>query len=264
MAHNHAGHDHSAHNLEVMSPPWVSMFRSTMLQETSTDEVAAGELPPYPFTLATVSTTIQNDPLTSTSQKRVLPHARICMLRGFAGSATSGILVTTTDKRMLKYAQLSDYDNDGVFEACFWFAKSKSQYRMSGASRLIVQKEGELFVVDPTAGSEEPASEDYAKEFNNVWDNLSTSMKLSFIKPPPGTEFTQESIDQMDKVSQLTDDHHAGKEISQEVISEGKKNFVLVLLLPEFVDYVNVQGVGQRVVFSLAGKYEWIFHQVCP
>ncbi|KAK9448544.1 pyridoxamine 5'-phosphate oxidase-domain-containing protein [Limtongia smithiae] len=243
MAHNHA-----PHGLSHVVPPWVASFKSHL--------PASGV---SPFTLATISTTTPPRPL-----------ARTCMFRGFAFTPNSGILVVTTDRRMPKYAQLASATHAGVFEACFYFAEKAVQYRLSGAAKLVARSpaSGGLVLVDPARGGiEEPAAPEFVREYDAAWAALSPQMQLSFLKPPPGAALTQDSADALDEVARLTQEAAAaGREavLSPEHATAAQENFVLMLLIPSLVDFVDLEGVGTRIAFTQASQYEWSFSEVCP
>ncbi|KAK9381970.1 pyridoxamine 5'-phosphate oxidase-domain-containing protein [Kockiozyma suomiensis] len=274
MAHLHShGRDPlvdtaAQHNLENVQPPWVSMFknflRSAAPKQGSSNGTDSDSLPSYPFILSTVSVNEYTDDATGETTSYVRPHARTCMFRGFAFGTNSGILNVTTDKRMAKFSQLTRPSTHGAFEACFYFEGDLVQFRISGACKLVYLIADEVYLSDPEKGTEESAQESIKDEFYKAWDALSPGMKLSFCKPPPGAEFNQEHFEVLQKIEKITEEVHSGKDIPEEYVSEGQHNFVLILCGPELVDFVNVSGIGQRILFSRAGEYVWTFQEICP
>ncbi|KAJ8102878.1 pyridoxamine 5'-phosphate oxidase-domain-containing protein [Lipomyces tetrasporus] len=264
-------HSHAPHNLETIIPPWVSMFRSafptaTVGPETLTStQLSSQNLPSYPFTLSTVSLTDYTDDTTAERKTLIRPHARTCMFRGFAISANSGILSVTTDKRMPKFAQLSSTKTPGIFEACFYFPQNNKQFRFAGRSKLVYLSSSQQVILhDAAEGKVEAASSEVEAEFYKAWDSLSPMMRLSFCKPSPGSELTMERWEVLENIEKATDETKAGAPVAPELLEEGKQNFVLILLGPETVDYVDVEGIGQRILFTRANEYEWEFHEICP
>ncbi|KAK9240334.1 pyridoxamine 5'-phosphate oxidase-domain-containing protein [Lipomyces kononenkoae] len=262
---------HALHNLETIIPPWVSMFRSAFPSAAAAPEALASarrssqDLPSYPFTLTTVSVTEYVDDTTAELKTLIRPHGRTCMFRGFAFSPNSGILSVTTDKRMPKFGQLSSNKTSGVFEACFYFAQENKQFRFSGTSKLVyLTTEKEVVIHDAALDEVAAASSEVQAEFDRAWNSLSPMMRLSFCKPNPGAELTAERWQVLEKIEKLTDEAKAGAGVAAELLDEGKQNFVLILLGPETVDYVDVEGVGRRILFSRANEYEWVFHEICP
>lgn len=80
------------------------------------------------------------------------PRVRTCVYRGFLfNNSKNNVLTFTTDKRMMKYQEL---ENDCGFEACFYFAKSKKQFRFSGVAKII-NNEIRPQIILPMDGSEE-------------------------------------------------------------------------------------------------------------
>ncbi|KAK7203885.1 pyridoxamine 5'-phosphate oxidase-domain-containing protein [Myxozyma melibiosi] len=265
------------HNLETVIAPWVSTFksflRSAAAKHNGQSSTAAldgpvdesNPAPSYPFTLSTVSVSEFTDERTGETKSFVRPHARTCMFRGFAFTPNSGILTVTTDKRMAKFDQIVRPLTHGAFEACFYFENDLVQFRIAGSCKLaFLNHSGEVYLSDPAKGTEEPADDSVASEFYKSWTVLSPAMKLSFCKPPPGAEFSQEHFEQLEKVEKATNNVRNGEEIPEEFMAEGKKNFVLIMCSPELVDFTNVSGIGQRILFERAGEYVWTFKEICP
>ncbi|KAK9390495.1 pyridoxamine 5'-phosphate oxidase-domain-containing protein [Lipomyces mesembrius] len=274
MPHSHSEsipHSHAPHNLETIIPPWVSIFVSAFPTAASGPEpltstqLSSESLPSYPFTLSTVSITEYVDNITAEHKTLIRPHGRTCMFRGFAFSPNSGILSVTTDKRMPKFGQLSSNKTVGTFEACFYFAHNDKQFRFAGTSKLVyLTSEQQVILYDAAEDKVEAASNEIEAEFYKAWNSLSPMMRLSFCKPDPGTELTVERWKVLEIIEKATHEAKAGAEVAADLLDEGKRNFVLILLGPETVDYVDVEGIGQRILFTRANEYEWEFHEICP
>ncbi|KAK9455506.1 pyridoxamine 5'-phosphate oxidase-domain-containing protein [Dipodascopsis uninucleata] len=235
----------AAHNLDVMPPLWLSFFNRSATAE-SQSQGDTNRIGSYPFTLATVDET-------------GFPRARTCMFRGFLGNNNSGLLKVTTDRRMAKMDQLT---NKPVFEACFYFPASMTQFRFSGTVRMLYldRSTNKVMLEDRTSTVMEPlqeASNELAEAFNSSWEELSPAMKLSFCKPAPGRQLTDETAELLDTIEQKTSPN-------ADDIKEGQSNFVLLILNPSEVDYVNVKGVGQRLKFVNTEEYVWTFEQFAP
>ncbi|KAK9475749.1 pyridoxamine 5'-phosphate oxidase-domain-containing protein [Lipomyces japonicus] len=282
---SHHSHSHSnrpgysaphEHNLEKIPPPWVSAFRQSYPNKPASGN---DNLKPTSFTLSTVSVLNYTHPINGEKKIVYRPHARIVMFRGFAFSPNSGILTVTTDRRMPKFEQLASKTTEGTFEGCFYFPEKFHQFRISGTSKLVYLKAPEyngeqvpnldlanakVVVYDAQTETETDADHGVIDEFNKAWDALSPGMKLTFTKPPPGSEFTPEAFEQLEKVEEKTQKVLGGEELDLKLIQEGRSNFVLILLIPEVVDFVDVTGAGRRVLFTRRSEYEWIFHEVCP
>lgn len=99
--------------------PWVPTFNSSVQAEL----VASNNTPPFvSFQFATCD-------------DQGYPHNRTLVFRGFLfDDKSNNILTFTTDKRMSKYQELINNDK---FEAVFYFAKLKKQFRFRGRARII-------------------------------------------------------------------------------------------------------------------------------
>lgn len=99
---------------------WVPTFRQCIESELSLTESS----PPFTsFQFATID------------RQTGYPKNRTLVYRGFLfGDKTSNVLTFTTDKRMSKYRELLE---DDKFEAVFYFARTKKQFRFRGRARLL-------------------------------------------------------------------------------------------------------------------------------
>lgn len=71
----------------------------------------------------------------ATCDEHGYPHNRTLVFRGFLfDDKSNNVLTFTTDKRMSKYQELQNNDK---FEAVFYFAKLKRQFRFRGRARII-------------------------------------------------------------------------------------------------------------------------------
>ncbi|KAK9473954.1 uncharacterized protein V1510DRAFT_413153 [Dipodascopsis tothii] len=190
------------------------------------------------------------------------------MFRGFAVSQSSGVLTMTTDRRMPKHAQLLSPSSGGAYEACFYFHDQQKQFRFSGTVKVLALADAAaaartVVLADPVK-ADEPASAELEELFFKAWNELTTAMKLSFAKPPPGAKLSDESVTVLDHVEQLTAAAAAGKDLDPVQLKAGLANFAVVLLGVEEVDYVDVTGVGRRIRFLKPSEYEWTLEEVNP
>ncbi|KAK9462504.1 pyridoxamine 5'-phosphate oxidase-domain-containing protein [Lipomyces oligophaga] len=258
MSHSHhSGFDSAPHGLDTVSAPWVGEFKQFLPK----DDKAATL-----FSFSTISVK-EVDGHDGNKKTIIAPHVRTCAFRGFAFGENSGILKVTTDKRMDKFEQIRSEKTNGVFEACFYFTTPDKivQYRLSGRCKMAYQDEnGEIVFDNPEDGTVQQATAEIADAFKASWENLSPGMQLSFAKPPPGSEFTEEHADLLDEIEKLSDSVKQGGEIPEQVSKQALQNFVTMFLMPDRVDYVDVRGVGQRIVFEQDGPYMWRFNRICP
>jgi pyridoxamine 5'-phosphate oxidase len=86
------------------------------------NELEAGETPVIIFNFSNVDS-------------NNYPSTRSCILRGFLfGEERTNVLTFTTDKRSTKYKDLL---NNPRFDACFYFKKTRKQYRFKGTVKMI-------------------------------------------------------------------------------------------------------------------------------
>ncbi|KAG7807868.1 hypothetical protein KL921_004163 [Ogataea angusta] len=98
--------------------PWNAAFTSAVASELETE-------PFIPFSFSNVG-------------EHGIPHTRTCVFRGFLFNDTkTNVLLFTCDKRSAKFKDLIKNSN---FEACFYFHKSRKQFRFSGAVRVITNE----------------------------------------------------------------------------------------------------------------------------
>lgn len=99
-----------------------------------------------------------------------------------------------------------------------------------------------------------PTHEEYEYELTRQWESLSKSAKISFRKPAPKSPMTKETIKMLDSINRGVD---GKKEV------DGFKNFVVVGLFVESVDYYNLED-EKRYIFD-KDKYDmWKEYEVCP
>ncbi|MBF7072905.1 pyridoxamine 5'-phosphate oxidase [Glaciecola sp. MH2013] len=172
------------------------------------------------------------------------PSNRTMVFRGFANGTDN--LLSVTDKRSKK---ISDWTNDRFsnkqYEICWYFAKTREQYRIAG----------ELTLVDKSVTEVE-----YQKLLEQSWANLSENAQSSFFAEAPGTPFaeTKPSQDnQRNDVRTASIDSKTDKNISEKTERFISDNFVLVIFRPYEVDYLNLRETPHlRVSSALSDNWE--------
>jgi hypothetical protein len=205
------------------------------------------------------------------------PNVRTCIFRGFLfDDKKTNILTFTTDVRMEKFEHLL---KNPKFEACFWFPNSNVQFRLSGNARCVTlgnisttnAEIGDYPLVSPNVIEQyssntdlshmlpqephKPSAEEWEQELTNKWVNLSTKLKSSFRKPEPGSKVTPEKQKLLDSISRGVDGSNE---------EDGKKNYALVLLLVDKVDYVDLNGHQARYIYERYDEDQWSEEEVCP
>lgn len=247
--------------MQLMAP-WVPSFVQAVSRQLETS-------PFVTFSFATVDST-------------GAPKVRTCIYRGFLfDDKKTNILTFTTDVRMEKWEHV---DHNSKFEACFWFPQSNVQFRLSGhATGLrfdgldsVNEKLGDYPLVSPQFikqysshtdldaiahqqingnGPQRPTVAEWEQELESKWTSLSTKLKSSFRKPEPGSKITEEKQKLLDSISRGVDGSHE---------EDGKKNFSLVMLLVDKVDFVDLNGHQSRYLYERYDKDQWSEDDVCP
>ena len=159
-----------------------------------------------------------------------LPANRTVVFRGFREELNQ--LKFITDSRSDKIAQISAKP---WAEACWYFSKSREQFRLAGKLTLVTAQ-----VLEPTLQSARRA----------LWQNLSASARLQFAWPHPGTTRNKEPK------------AFAPPQPSEQ---EPLPNFCLLLLAPEKVDHLELRGEPQnRCLYLLKEDRTWSTNPINP
>lgn len=166
----------------------------------------------------------------------------------------SSVLTFATDKRMSKYKELLHNDK---CEAVFYFSRIKKQFRLRARARVIDEQNPPLDLINVLNQEEETErqiSTDITQELNRQWSNLSKSLKKSFKKPPPKLVMSDEN-------AKLISSIHRG--VDGKNIDYGLKNFALVGLFIDYVDYYDLEK-DKRFIYQLDENHQWFEQEVCP
>ncbi|GAB4228376.1 MAG: hypothetical protein Kow0049_09340 [Stanieria sp.] len=159
-----------------------------------------------------------------------LPANRTVVFRGFLEG--TNYLQIITDSRSAKIAQIQ-YQSEA--EICWYFTKSREQFRIFGTLLLITAKE-------------QDDSLRLARQI--AWQKLSSPARLQFAWPNPG---------QIREKNQEAFLPHAPSEL------EPLGNFCLLLLKPKKVDHLELKGDPQnRCWYILSKDQTWITKSVNP
>ncbi|KGT64829.1 hypothetical protein MEM_05258 [Candida albicans L26] len=220
--------------------PWVAPFDESVKAELS---VTKNDPPFTSFQLATI------DSETGYPQNRTLVY------RGWLfDNKDSSVLTFATDKRMSKYKELLHNDK---CEAVFYFSRIKKQFRLRARARVIDEQNPPLDLINVLNQEEETErqiSTDITQELNRQWSNLSKSLKKSFKKPPPKSVMSDEN-------AKLISSIHRG--VDGKNIDYGLKNFALVGLFIDYVDYYDLEK-DKRFIYQLDENHQWFEQEVCP
>ena len=193
-----------------MLPPWRSPLASAIHRNRSK---------PYSryFQLATV--TPEGD-----------PRNRTVVFRGFMDEQSSSLKIIT-DVRSAKIPQIG-YQSTG--EICWYFTKTREQFRILGSLRSVKAKDEDLGLL---------------KERKQTWHNLSDAARSQFAWADPGQPAADKSA----------------FEVESPDPNVPLDNFCLLLFIPQKVDHLQLRSdPQQRCLYSLQTDSTWSIQQVNP
>ena len=157
------------------------------------------------------------------------PANRTVVFRGFASD--SDRLQMVTDTRSQKVDQIG---NLGWSEICWYFPKTREQFRLNGS----------LILVRP----DEP--EDEAQERRSqIWQSLSDNARSQFGWPHPGTPRSE----------------HSSFEVQPLDPKSPPDTFCILMLEPVWVDHLELRGDPQdRTVYERNALDSWSVQSVHP
>lgn len=159
-----------------------------------------------------------------------LPRNRTVVFRGFLDYSNQIKIITD-----LRSEKISHIHQQPWGEICWYFSKTREQFRLSGKLNLI------------TVNDHNP---DWQKELQITWKNLSDAARLQFIWPHPGQ--TRSNDQEFFSTSPLSEDIPVD-------------NFSLLLLDPQQVDHLELRGNPQnRCLYRLDQVQNWIILPVNP
>jgi|UPI000151B036 pyridoxamine 5'-phosphate oxidase len=256
------------HNMASWVPPFTNLIDA--------EKNKSGNSPPFTaFQLATIG----NDGY---------PRTRTLIFRGFLfNDRNTNVLIATTDKRMSKYSELLHNDR---FEAVFYFAGIKRQFRFRGHAKIIDddhipacdapkiddnEPDSRMLpytVLSPSAVRSQrpdssytnlnelnvvdlqpPTRQEWNQEVRRQWDALSPALRSTFRKPPPGSEITDENRRVIDSIRRGVD----GKKEDS-----GLKNFAVIAMFVDKVDVVELDRDRRYVCEREDGM--WVETEICP
>lgn len=157
------------------------------------------------------------------------PANRTVVFRGFADN--SNCLKFVTDLRSEKVGQIGRNPRG---EACWYFPKTREQFRLSGELRVIGDNSGDR---------------DLDALRHQAWQELSDRAKPQFFWPEPGGERSPASA----------------FEPPDPIPEKAPPPFVLLLLEPEWVDHLQLRGEPQdRIIYDRRADGTWRDRAVNP
>ncbi|WP_342596990.1 Npun_F5749 family FMN-dependent PPOX-type flavoprotein [Cyanobacterium aponinum UTEX 3222] len=164
----------------------------------------------------------------ATITKEGYPANRTVVFRGFLEN--SNVIQIITDTRSEKYSHLQ---TNPVAEICWYFAKTREQFRIRGKIDLVIGNNNNLT---------------WQKARQNTWNNLSKNGKEQFYWDTPGEEkIEKEKEEQIPIIDEKTP----------------PENFCLLLLNPDKVDHLELRGNPQnRHLYTLQDNNQWSYTAV--
>ncbi len=158
------------------------------------------------------------------------PANRTVVFRGFLDDTNQ--LKIITDSRSQKADQI---DHQSWGEACWYFPKSREQFRFAGQLTLIGANYPEQALKDAR---------------HKTWQDLSDAARLQFAWPHPGKARTEDN----------TAFSPPPPELHQPLA-----NFCLLLLKPIQVDHLELRGEPQnRWLYQQNSEHEWLKQAINP
>jgi pyridoxamine 5'-phosphate oxidase len=153
------------------------------------------------------------------------PANRTVVFRGWRDPESQ--LQFVTDGRSAKATEIS---HNPWGEACWYFSKTREQFRITG----------ELLLIDLLSPS-------YQSERQAAWDKMSEASKAQFYWPQPGAARTED-------------------ELAEAIITaEPAADFCLLLLSPTMVDRLELRGNPQsRSRYCLLADRQWSISSINP
>ena len=159
------------------------------------------------------------------------PANRTVVFRGFLEDEFDNALKTITDSRS---AKIQDIEHDPQAEICWYFTKTREQFRIAGKLQLITAEE---------------TNTQLQTARKTTWHDLSDSARSQFAWPHPAKPAAQKSA---------FDVQPPNSDIPLE-------NFCLLLLIPHKIDHLQLRGDPQlRSLYNLKSDLTWTTESVNP
>ncbi len=169
----------------------------------------------------------------ATVDHRGRPANRTVVFRGWRDPESQLQFVTDARSALRETAGISKAEeiaHSPWAEVCWYFAKTREQFRIAGKLQLIDARSSEL-----------------QSERQAAWDKLSNGGKVQFYWPLPGAVRADEDFGEY------------------ELTPEPAANFCLLLLSPVMVDRLELRGDPQsRSRYCLLDNQEWSIESVNP
>lgn len=158
------------------------------------------------------------------------PANRTVVFRGFL-SESENCLKIITDARS---AKIQDIKYQSKAEICWYFTKTREQFRITGNLQLVTATESEQYLQQTR---------------HNTWHDLSDTARSQFAWPDPAQPAADKSAFNVDPL------------LSNSPVT----NFCLLLMTPQKVDHLQLrENPQQRCWYILQEDQTWSIQQVNP
>jgi pyridoxamine 5'-phosphate oxidase len=158
------------------------------------------------------------------------PTNRTVVFRGFLDDQQNQLKIITD----IRSAKIQDIEHQPLAEACWYFTKTREQFRLSGQLQLITAQE---------------PNPDLQTARQTTWHNLSDPGRSQFAWPAPAQPMADKSAFTVEPND--TDTPH--------------NNFCLLLLTPHRIDHLQLRSdPQQRCLYNLQDDQTWTIQAVNP
>lgn len=155
------------------------------------------------------------------------PTNRTVVFRGFLDNSNQLQIITDNRSEKIKYIY-----HQSVSEICWYFPKTREQFRISG----------NLSIIDESHHNQAVRL--------TVWEKLSDSARQQFTWPDPGQTLTENKQDFFQEISSK---------------NQPLSNFVLLLFNPYKVDHLELRGnPHQRTLYCFDDSKNWVKQELNP
>jgi pyridoxamine 5'-phosphate oxidase len=158
------------------------------------------------------------------------PTNRTVVFRGFLDDQQNQLKIITD----IRSAKIQDIKHQSLAEACWYFTKTREQFRLSGLLQLITAQE---------------SNPDLQIARKTTWHNLSAPGRSQFSWPTPAQPVADEVAFEIEPND--TDNPH--------------DNFCLLLLTAHRIDHLQLRSdPQQRCLYDLQNDQTWTIQAVNP
>ena len=158
------------------------------------------------------------------------PANRTVVFRGFLDDEQNRLKIITD----FRSAKIKDIEHQAVGEICWYFTKTREQFRITGSLYLVTASDPDKNLIQARL---------------STWQNLSDSARSQFAWPDPAQPAADKSA----------------FEIEPPNADKPLENFCLLLLSPQKIDHLQLKSdPQQRHLYSLQSDRRWTTQAVNP